>query len=55
MNKLIVSNLVTLDGFISGPAGELDWFRADQEFLEYARELLCRRPTLQVMGCHAHI
>lgn len=41
MNKLIVSNLVTLDGFIAGPQGELDWFRADEEFLGYAREL-CR-------------
>ncbi len=33
MNKLIVSNLVTLDGFVSGPDGELDWFCADAEFL----------------------
>jgi dihydrofolate reductase len=41
MKKLIVSNLMTLDGFIAGPNGELDWFRADEELLECARELCC--------------
>lgn len=59
MNKLIVSNLVTLDGFIAGPNGELDWFRADDEFLDYARAL-CRsigailfgRRTYQMMAAY---
>ncbi|HEY4147690.1 MAG TPA: dihydrofolate reductase family protein [Chitinophagaceae bacterium] len=40
MRKLIVSNLVTLDGFFEGPKGELDWFNVDEEFFEYAREML---------------
>ncbi len=39
MQRLIVSNLVTMDGFIAGADGELDWFRADDEFLSYARDL----------------
>ncbi|HEX9739173.1 MAG TPA: dihydrofolate reductase family protein, partial [Ignavibacteriaceae bacterium] len=38
MRKIIVSNLVSLDGFISGPNGEIDWFIsiADKEFEEYS-------------------
>jgi dihydrofolate reductase len=58
-NRIIVSNLVTLDGMLSGPDGELDWFRADEEFLEYARGL-CRsvgallfgRRTFQMMEAY---
>jgi hypothetical protein len=26
VRKLIVSNLVSLDGFLAGPKGEIDWF-----------------------------
>jgi dihydrofolate reductase len=38
MRKIIVSNLVSLDGFISGPNGEIDWFIsiADKELEEYS-------------------
>ena len=41
MAKIIVSNLVSLDGFIADAAGDLSWFRADDEFLAYGAEL-CR-------------
>jgi dihydrofolate reductase len=59
MNKIIVSNLVTVDGFIAGANGELDWFRADDEFLGYSRDL-CRsisailfgRRTYQMMAAY---
>lgn len=34
MRKIIVSNLVTLDGFFAGPNGEIDWFITDNEFFE---------------------
>lgn len=40
MRKIIVSNLMSLDGFFEGPNKELDWFVVDEEFFEYARELL---------------
>ncbi len=45
MRKVIVSNLMSLDGFVSGPNGELDWFVYDgfmkgTEFGEYARTLI---------------
>lgn len=38
MKKVIVSNIMSLDGFMAGPAGEIDWFAgfADPEFEEYA-------------------
>lgn len=39
MRKVIVSNLASLDGFFEGPYKELDWFVADEEFLEYAKNL----------------
>jgi len=40
MRKLIVSNLMSLDGFFEGSNHELDWFVIDADFLEYARTLL---------------
>lgn len=40
MRKLIVSNLMSLDGFFEGPNGELDWHVVDEEFFDYAREML---------------
>jgi dihydrofolate reductase len=59
MNKLIVSNLVTVDGFIAREDGGLDWFRADEEFLTYARTLcgsvgaiLFGRRTYQMMAAY---
>ncbi len=45
MRKVIVSNIMSLDGFVSGPNGELDWFVYSgfvkgTEFGEYARSLI---------------
>ncbi len=42
MRKVIVSNLISLDGFIAGTDGEIDWFVnfADKEFEEYSIALL---------------
>ncbi len=57
MRKVIVSNLVSLDGFMAGPNGEIDWFVVDKEFDAYARELfdgvdtlLFGRVTYQLMA-----
>ena len=40
--QVIVSNLVSLDGFMAGPDGEIDWFAnlPDKEFDEYGVELI---------------
>lgn len=40
MRKIIVSNLVTLDGFFAGPNGEIDWFITGEDFFEDAPEQL---------------
>ena len=40
MRKIIVSNLVSLDGYFEGPNKELNWFVVEEEFFEYAKELL---------------
>lgn len=46
MRKVIVSNLVSLDGFMAGPQGEIDWFVVDKEFDAYARGLFASVDTL---------
>jgi dihydrofolate reductase len=40
MRKLIVFNLITLDGFFAGPNGEIDWHDVDEEFNAFAVEQL---------------
>jgi dihydrofolate reductase len=46
MRKVIVSNLVSLDGFMAGPGGEIDWFQVDREFESYAVDLARTVDTL---------
>jgi dihydrofolate reductase len=46
MRRLIVSNLITLDGFFAGPTGEIDWFVVDQDFFHYSISLLRSVDTL---------
>ena len=36
MRKVILFNMVTLDGFFAGPNGEIDWHHVDKEFNEFA-------------------
>ena len=40
MRKIIVSNMVSLDGYISGPNGELDWFVWDKDLERYTVEMM---------------
>ncbi len=40
MSKLILFNLMTLDGFVAGPNGEIDWHNVDDEFNAFAIEQL---------------
>jgi dihydrofolate reductase len=46
MRKVIVSNYVSLDGFIEGPNREIDWFVWDEEMAKYAIDLLESMDTI---------
>jgi dihydrofolate reductase len=59
MRKLLVSNVMSFDGFFAGPNGELDWHVVDNEFFAYAAEMLrsidtiiLGRLTYEVMFAH---
>jgi dihydrofolate reductase len=36
MRKVILFDMVTLDGFFAGPDGEIDWHHVDEEFNDFA-------------------
>jgi dihydrofolate reductase len=40
LRKIIVSNMVSLDGYIAGPDGEIDWFVWDKELERYTVDLM---------------
>ena len=57
MRKLIVFNLVTLDGYFTGEGGDISWHSVDAEFNEVAEEksnagntLLFGRLTYELMA-----
>jgi dihydrofolate reductase len=59
MRKIILFNLVTLDGFFAGPNGEIDWHAVDEEFNTFAIEqlnttggLIFGRVTYQMMASY---
>jgi dihydrofolate reductase len=59
MRKLIVSELVSLDGFFAGPNGEIDWHRVDdehnadsEEFLSSIDALIFGRITYELMASY---
>jgi dihydrofolate reductase len=59
MRKLIVFNLVTLDGYFAGQGGDISWHNVDAEFNEYAIEkanagntLLFGRVTYEFMASY---
>ena len=40
LRRIITSEMMTVDGFFSGPNGEPDWFVQDNELDRFAQELL---------------
>lgn len=38
MRKLVLFMHVSLDGFVTGPSGEMDWIKVDDEMFEFAGE-----------------
>jgi dihydrofolate reductase len=59
MRKVILFDLITLDGFFEGTNKELDWHNVDKEFSEFANEqllsadmLLFGRVTYEIMKAY---
>lgn len=59
MRKIIISEHVTLDGFVGGPKGEMDWIKLDEEmfdlvgkFTDDADAALYGRVTWQMMEAY---
>ena len=57
MRKVILFNMVTLDGFFAGPNGEIDWHNVGEEFNAFAIDqlnsaggLIFGRVTYQLMA-----
>src|SRR5580704_15482860 len=57
MGKIIMFNIISVDGYFSGKNGELDWHEVDDEFRGFAAEqlnevsgLIFGRKTYQVMA-----
>jgi dihydrofolate reductase len=46
MRKIIFQNMVSLDGYFEGPNRELDWHLVDDDFNDYAADLLDSVDTL---------
>ncbi len=46
MRKIIVSEMVTPDGFFAGPNGEIDWFVWNEEMAKYAIDLISTVDTI---------
>jgi len=40
VRKLLVSNLVSVDGYLAAPGGDLSWFAVGPEFFTYANKLM---------------
>jgi dihydrofolate reductase len=59
MRKIIMFNMVTLDGYFEGPNREIDWHHVDEEFFEFAQDqldsadgLLFGRITYELMASY---
>ena len=39
MRKIILQNMLTLDGYFEGPQRKIDWHLVDEEFNEFAIDI----------------
>jgi dihydrofolate reductase len=46
MRNIIISEMISLDGFFAGPKGEFDWPLADEEFERFALDQLNEMDTI---------
>ena len=50
MSKIIVFNMISLDGYFCGPNGETEWHNVDAEFNEFAIKQLTEEVGLLLFG-----
>ena len=50
LRRIIASEMMTVDGFFSGPNGEHDWFVQDDKLDRFAQELLDSVETILGKG-----
>jgi dihydrofolate reductase len=46
MRRVVMFNLVSIDGFFAGPKGEIDWHNVDEEFDQAAVEMIEQFDTI---------
>jgi dihydrofolate reductase len=54
MRKIILQEMMSLDGFMAGPKGEFDWPLADEEFERHTNDLLNAADTI-LLGRNTHL
>src|SRR6266576_972627 len=59
MRKIISFMHISLDGFVAGPNGEMDWIKVDEEIIDYGHKRISEgdtplygRVTYQMMKNH---
>jgi len=45
MRKIISFMHISLDGFVAGPNGEMDWIKVDEEIFDYVGKRICEGDT----------
>jgi len=45
MKKLIFSMHVSIDGYVAGPNGEMDWIHVDEEMFSYGSKITAEADT----------
>ena len=45
MRKIISFMHISLDGFVAGPNGEMDWIKADEELFAYVGQRISKGDT----------
>ena len=45
MRKIISFMHISLDGFVAGPNGEMDWIKVDEEIFDYVGKQISKGDT----------
>jgi hypothetical protein len=51
MRKIISFMHISLDGFVAGPCGEMNWIKVDQEIFDHVGKRISQGDTIPIAGC----